>query len=849
MAENRKKEKGKKARDGIVADARFAHLHSDPRFMRIPRKTKKVSIDARFQRMFHDKHFTNSSLVDKRGRNKKQEKNEFHEYYHLSDDDSESEPTSEAEKEQLLSCPKQISGKSKKREIKENDAKLLCEGDSKKNKNKNKSKIAETDVNLHYLHASASSEDRKADNQNAETTDLVKKKKKKKKKEDRNNDFKSSEIDVDSSADGHQNTQATDFKKKKKNVECMDSRFSEIHLDSEDADEHHFHQVQLETIDKKKKKKKNKKVKNSCALEKDQHFRLEGKKDNEIDERQAMLEDSEEGKVEEMDGRFDDDEINDSELSSDSTSESEESETDDLEDFDSPKKEEVPTLDSETRRLAAVNMDWNHVKAVDLLVLMNSFLPRGGQILSVAVYPSEFGLKRMEEESLNGPTVFQNDDDTSEDDDDEVINEKLRQYERDRLRYYFAVIECDSAATADYLYKACDKVEFERTSNVMDLRFIPDDMEFKHPPRDVASEVPSTYEAPDFQTRALQHSKVNLSWDEDEPLRVKTLHRKFDPEKINEMDFKDYLASDDDLCKGTGEDSDDEAEDGEKKNSLREKYRSLLMGSDHSNDEDGDKDDDKDMEITFNTGLEELSKKILEKKKEKEETVWEAYLRKRKEKKRERKRLAKQMAEDQLNSAGSEDISDNENEKHPDDFFMDYDSLDGEGDKSVKSSKQNKPTKPERKKKDVVMEKKHEEDASRAELELLLADDHGGDNAVKGYNLKPKKTKGGKKDLPSEDKLPTLDLDDPRFSALFTSHRFAIDPTDPLFKRSATYSHIIAQRQQRKFQAMKKDETAAALPKESTDEQSSLKKRKSELSYLVKSVKRKVGSLDSKSNM
>lgn len=57
------------------------------------------------------------------------------------------------------------------------------------------------------------------------------------------------------------------------------------------------------------------------------------------------------------------------------------------------------------------------------------------------------------------------------------------------LRYYYAVVECDSNATADYLYKACDGVEFERSSNVFDLRFIPDSMDFKHPPRDVATEV------------------------------------------------------------------------------------------------------------------------------------------------------------------------------------------------------------------------------------------------------------------------------------------------------------------------------------------------------------------------
>lgn len=80
-------------------------------------------------------------------------------------------------------------------------------------------------------------------------------------------------------------------------------------------------------------------------------------------------------------------------------------------------------------------------QATDLFVVLSSFLPKGGQILSVSVYPSEFGLQRMEEEAVRGPAALfdgeeQNngEDSDDDDDDDEIDNEKLRAYERSRLR-------------------------------------------------------------------------------------------------------------------------------------------------------------------------------------------------------------------------------------------------------------------------------------------------------------------------------------------------------------------------------------------------------------------------------
>ncbi|KAM7271541.1 hypothetical protein ACFE04_030755 [Oxalis oulophora] len=159
-------------------------------------------------------------------------------------------------------------------------------------------------------------------------------------------------------------------------------------------------------------------------------------------------------------------------------------------------EENVPQIDKETHRLAVMNFDWRYVK----------------------------------EEEVHGPVgLFDGDGDGDGDGDDDGVDidiEKSWQYE---------LMECDSSATADHLYKNCDGVESERSASVLDLRFIPDSTEFKHPPRDVATEAPANYKGLEFETRALQQSKVHLSWDEDEPDRVKTLKRKFTEDQGKEV--------------------------------------------------------------------------------------------------------------------------------------------------------------------------------------------------------------------------------------------------------------------------------------------------------------------------
>lgn len=677
--------KKSKNNNEMIDDPRFASVHTDPRFQRVPKRESKVTIDSRFNRMFTDKNFSTSSApVDKRGRPKRQKTDSsLRHYYRIEEEDTKD--AKKKRKDEVLSSEE--------------------EEDSKKRKRKE--------------------------------------------------EVLSSEEEEESGSD-------------------------------------------------------------------------------ELEDLETESDDDAGGSEEE-------------ETSSSSSSDEEE------EDMENVEVENVPVIEEGTRRLAVVNMDWRHVRAVDLFVVLRSFLPKGGQILSVSVYPSEFGLQRMKEEEVRGPVGLFDDEneksDEDDDDNDEIDYDKLRAYEKSRLRYYYAVVECDSVATADYLYKSCDGVEFERSSNVLDLRFIPDSMDFKHPPRDVATEAPLGYEGLDFHTKALQHSNIPVSWDEDEPQRVKTLKQKFNADQLAELELKEFLASDESETDNDEADNDMEDES-DKKHKKRDKYRALIQSGDGS---DEDQEEGQDMEVTFNTGLEDLSKRILEKKDKKSETVWEAYLRKRREKKKARKNHSKYSSEEDSSDTDEEGM---EGIEQPDDFFIEEPSVKKVNNKDYQGKKN--------KEEQQLQDTDREAEASKAELELLLADDKGGKKGLKGYNLKPKKAKGKKgKEVPDEDKIPTSNLDDPRFSALFTSPLFALDPTDPQFKRSAVYARQLALKPQKSGEQLlvegeneKQAEKAQLLSDDPAMDRNEYmisdglpeRKEKHELSTLVRSIKMKSKQVQSSSN-
>lgn len=209
--------------------------------------------------------------------------------------------------------------------------------------------------------------------------------------------------------------------------------------------------------------------------------------------------------------------------SEDSDIESEESEVE-IEDT-------KPQSGDSSKTLAVVNLDWDHVKSTDLMITFSSFVPSGGKIIKIAVYPSEFGKERLKREEMEGPPreIFKSknskkkshDDDSDSDVDVRDLYEEgdaedydaksLRRYQLDRLRYFYAVVYCNNVATAEAIYKNCDGTEFESTANMFDLRYVPDGMTFDDEARDECTSIPKNYQPSQFSTDALQHSKVKLA--------------------------------------------------------------------------------------------------------------------------------------------------------------------------------------------------------------------------------------------------------------------------------------------------------------------------------------------------
>ena len=379
-----------------------------------------------------------------------------------------------------------------------------------------------------------------------------------------------------------------------------------------------------------------------------------------MDEYYIRKEKNKDKKKEEKDSDKDDKENEEEEDESDTSEEFQEfldnMNKENMEVFQQEENEENIPMGKETSRIAIQNIDWTNIHALDLFVLLNSFCKGSQKVLKVEIYPSEYGMKEMAKENKEGPDkeIFnteaivktsndkENEEGEGEEENDEEIDSsnegfdpvELRKYELKKLKYYYAVVYCDSVETASLLYNECDGLEIERTQSFIDMRFIPDELkEFPYPPKEVCDHMPANKEyTQEFKPNsALQDTKVKLTWDQGDPKREDLLYRAFHKEGFNEDDINELLVSSDSeedsevINELVGNENDEENVE---LNLLKKKRKMPKF-------KDGET-----IEIKFNKGFEGINTKVLNENENKKEnkSKWEQFKEQKKNKRKEKKR-------------------------------------------------------------------------------------------------------------------------------------------------------------------------------------------------------------------
>jgi len=393
----------------------------------------------------------------------------------------------------------------------------------------------------------------------------------------------------------------------------------------------------------------------------------------------------------------------------------------------------------------------------------------------VSIYPSDFGKERIQKESIHGPSIdikrTSNENITTE--DGQVDTTALRKYQLERLRYYYAIIECSSISIANTLYKALDGAELGATANLLDLRFVPDEVTFDDAPRDTASSVPDDHEPVEFATDALQHSKPKLTWEEEDPERKRLISEAFKRDGEGGGKWEALLGS-------SEEEEDDDEDDAE---DVREKYRQLLLGGDSIipdediEDQEGQKSSRKEPD-SVTVG-----------KQEEEETTLEKY--KRKEQERKHRRREEKQAQKQQSSSAA-DLGFN------DPFF----------ETTTSTTSQKRKEKETKRAAKLAIQQSSAQKAS--ELALLVHDEtssqhqdgnHFNINHILKAQKQASKHKKKKRDAEKEIDLQEgfkMDIHDARFADVYTGGDFAIDPNSAAFRKGLTGMEALLQETRRR---------------------------------------------------
>lgn len=528
-----------------------------------------------------------------------------------------------------------------------------------------------------------------------------------------------------------------------------------------------------------------------------------------------------------------------------------------------------------THRLAAVNLDWDHVRASHLYKICSSIVSptalsvpdttgvrerkkssKGifgnvvrGKVLSVRVYPSEFGRERMAREEKEGPPpeIFKKGHLSAEEeitpqsvyeigDGNDYDEDALRKYQLERLRYYYAIITCDTVDAAARIYAELEGAELERSANVFDLSFVPDDMTFDHAWRDEATDDPNTAFKPvDFVTDALRHSKVKLTWDDDDPERNRITRRTLTRAEIEESDFKAFLASSSsDSGSEAGLPSDLKSSGKGKETTTkisRHKLRALLLKGDAELPEGwsgiADEQGDVDMEITFTPGLSE--------KKDHDESTLDKYQRKIREKRKRKKGEAKEKTlKGRSNGSQDEFFDDGKGDEHESDQISKQSAPPNNPQKSqsLSDTASRPPSTPEEFK-SLISSNALEAEPKHFNIKSVL-------KAERNQVQKRKKVKKHRQEDDNElqDDF-SIDVKDVRFKALHDDHQYAIDPSNPQFMKTKNMTALLEERSKRQQELRVVDSGDVPVREPTRNAERSL-------ASLVESIKRKGTTLPSR---
>lgn len=462
-----------------------------------------------------------------------------------------------------------------------------------------------------------------------------------------------------------------------------------------------------------------------------------------------------------------------------------------------PLDHDAEKTEQATRRIAIQNIDWDHFEIRDIYALVNSIRPP----MNVKIYVSEFGKERLAKESVEGPQelieaekeeeeekefkdleakmkalqdknslirTYKNneyeDADECLDPRDEEMREKIRQYQLSRMKYYYAIVEFDSVESAEVVYKELDGMEYEGSSLELDLRFVPDDMEFD--PADVKSECDhmsdlSSYKAPQFINTALQQTSVKFTWDETDIRRQEKLSKAYTKAELEKDDLEAYLGSDTDS--GEEEEEDLNSENGD--------AVSVITGNSEARIN------------KYKLLLQSLDEEEKKKKKVDVDVVWGDY-------------DGEEAANESDGAVGpdegeyddedndddeDEDVSQPLDDDDDDDDHSEILSRSNQKKKKKNKNKNNKKDKSNDKKSKKDKRKRREKDEADAEdednddLDLLMMDAHAKTNEEFKF-----------------------DPDDARFKAVYESGLYNIDPSHPNFKRTEAINQIAEKKRQKR---------------------------------------------------